>query len=49
MKFKYDQLAQPDCEIRIAVLQPGIFTDPIAVHFVCRKLEVLATLLQANL
>lgn len=42
MKFKYDKLAQPDREIRIAVLQPGVLTDPVAVRFVRRKLEVLA-------
>ena len=33
-KFEYDELAQPDGEIRVAVLQPGSFKDPIVVRFI---------------
>jgi hypothetical protein len=44
MTFKYDRLHRPDHEIRIAVLQPGIFDDPIVVQFDRRELAVVTPL-----
>ncbi|KAF3038859.1 hypothetical protein E8E12_008434 [Didymella heteroderae] len=47
MEFKYDRLARPDREIRIAVLQPGTFDDPIIVQFVRRELARAAPAYEA--
>ncbi|KAH6612465.1 heterokaryon incompatibility protein-domain-containing protein [Boeremia exigua] len=47
MKFEYDELAQPDREIRVAVLEPGSFEDPIVVRFILRILEDDAPVYQA--
>jgi hypothetical protein len=44
MTFRYDRLNRPDREIRIAVLQPGTFDDPLVVHFDRRDLAVLTPL-----
>lgn len=43
MGFAYDELAQPNGEIRVAILEPGSFKDPIVVRFVRRELKVLAS------
>jgi hypothetical protein len=40
-EFKHSKLNKPDAEIRIAVLQPGTFDDPIVVRFDRRELAVL--------
>ena len=43
MRYKYDDILQPHEEIRVAMLEPGTFEDPIVVRFVRRRLEVCNT------
>lgn len=40
MKYKYDKLAHPAHEVRIAILEPGAFDDAIIVRFMSRNLQV---------
>lgn len=38
--FRYDPLPDPEKEIRVAVLRPGVFNDELIVDFTIRRLDV---------
>jgi hypothetical protein len=40
MAYQYEPLDDPDNEIRLAVVQPGAFDDPIKIKFEIRNLNV---------
>jgi hypothetical protein len=38
--YTYRPLADPDNEIRLAIIQPGALDDPIHIDFQLRRLKV---------
>lgn len=40
MAYRYESLADPDDDIRVALLLPGAFNDDICISFRKRQLEV---------
>lgn len=48
MAYRYEPLAHPEHEIRVAVLQPGEFIDDVQVKFVVRSLDVRPCALESK-